>query len=282
MLNHVKIIDELLKLKAIAIIPNISLHLYNASLNKNFDCKDAAFYIKKDPGIASQLLKIANSAYYNRGNEIVSIDHSIAYLGIEVVRKMIYAIECGKRQITKTTGGFDTKKLWKNTLAVALLSHELSIIEGCEFHDAVYLTALIKNIGLLFIINNLPDIFKCIIDKTNSEHVSFSIASEDVCSHEYQFLTYLITEKWDFPWLIKRVFKEKYYPTNDSNVKDICTFIAMSEWVIHDVNYEVWDKYFEPDPVEKFPAYKINQPSMQYRIEKVIELVESIADTFKI
>lgn len=270
-------------LEHIGIIPSISLHLYNASLKSNFDCREAAFYIKKDPGIVANLLKISNSAFYTHGNTITSVEHAIVYLGLGLVRKLIFTIEMAdsfKLLIKKKL--FNSTRLWKNTLAGAMLAQELAYASDRGLSDAIYLSALMRNIGLLFIINNLPDLFEEVVYRCETENVSYSTATDDICGFDFRYIAYLIGFKWGFPKIIIDTFKECFFPSGDKTVNDIYSYVYLAENLLQVADYEVWDQHYERASFELFISTKLDLSSIQNTVEKTLEIVENVASTFLI
>lgn len=281
--NSNEVMDVIQNVEHIGIIPSISLHLYNASLKSNFDCKEAAFYIKKDPGIASQLLKVSNSAFYTHGNKITSVDHAIAYLGLEMVRNLIFTIEMAHTfKLVNTNNEFNSTQLWKSTLAGAMLAQELANSSDREIADTIYLSALLRNIGLLFLINDLPDLFKEVVRKCETEKVSYSKATDDICGYDFRYIAYLIGYKWDLPKTIIDTFREGFFPLGNKIVNDIYSYIFLSENLLYAADYEVWDSYYEPASFDSFAKTKLDLSSIKNTVKKTLEIVENVASTFLI
>ena len=84
--------------------------------------------ITYDPGLASRVLKMVNSAYYGFEKQISSIQHALAILGYSTIRGLllsasIYRIFTPKNSDEKV---FDYNKFWRHSLITAISGQVIS------------------------------------------------------------------------------------------------------------------------------------------------------------
>src|SRR5436190_16470038 len=64
-----------------------AIQVLNRTLDPGSTCSQLTRIILRDVGLASQILKIANSARYNRsGRPILSVGHAVTLIGWDAVR----------------------------------------------------------------------------------------------------------------------------------------------------------------------------------------------------
>ncbi len=141
-------IDELPTLPAV--VPKI-LRLLE---DENSTVSDLSDTISRDPALSSNILKVANSAYYGFSREISGLEKAILLLGYKMVRSL--ALSVG---VVNTLAGkekcrhFSREALWIHSLGSATVMDEL----GKRFSNG-------NETGHLFVIGLLHDVGKIVLD----------------------------------------------------------------------------------------------------------------------
>ncbi len=113
--------------------------------------KNMSKVISKDPVLASQVLRLANSAAFSGGVQVTTLEQSIARMGTEGLRlaichySMYQAFSSKDERIQAAFQG-----IWEHSLAVALIAKEIAgQLEGPgrTDPDTVYLAGLLHDIG---------------------------------------------------------------------------------------------------------------------------------------
>jgi putative nucleotidyltransferase with HDIG domain len=98
-----------------------------------------------DPVLAGRLIQTANSAYYSPMHPIASIQHAIAYLGIEATRQILLAAT-----IRASFASMRLHHLWNHSLDVAQAAEQLAQRSEIEMDSAeAFLAGLVHDIGRL-------------------------------------------------------------------------------------------------------------------------------------
>ena len=117
-----------------------------------------------DPTICSQILKLANSPHFYRGNHITSLFHAVVHIGTDNIKRIILAIELiGVYRGTMDYSGFNQIDFWRHSLAGAMIVEALA--KRCQHinPETCFLCAILRNIGIPFIRQFFPDKFKDIL-----------------------------------------------------------------------------------------------------------------------
>ncbi len=136
--------------------------------------------LRLDPILASRIIFLAGSAYFG-GNNIISLDRAIAYLGRKNIYHCVIMEPLQRIYTSSQTSIFPKRKLWMHSIAVATLSKMISErllgVDG----DEAYMIGLLHDVGLLIEDQILTHVFsKVYTDWTSDE--------PDIVQHETEHL----------------------------------------------------------------------------------------------
>lgn len=113
------------------------------------DPRNAAAFsqlIQRDPALAANVMRIANSPAYRPRAPIVSLQQAIAWLGIGEIRNIALAI-CVRGQLFVAPGHEpEIHELWRESVATACWARELARLKKRNVESA-YLCGLLHRIG---------------------------------------------------------------------------------------------------------------------------------------
>ncbi len=212
--------------------PNIAIALSEAIEDPDFNSAKAAYYVNMDPTIAALILKIANSAFYSRGQTINTTKQAVTHLGMDTVKKLVFAVEMiGKYRCDYPYTTFDYPLFWKNIIAVALLADSIAVFTNFPDPDSSYLAGLLSNIGLLFMRQYYPYLFKQVLDNSKRYEMPFAESADNIWFYDHKFLSYLIGIRWGLPDRVIFGFKE-CLRSKDLMVPHIYNHVYLAESII--------------------------------------------------
>lgn len=257
--------------------PNISIALSEAIEDPNFNTEKAAYFINMDPTIAALILKIVNSAFYSRGQTIKSTKQAVIHLGLDTVKKLVFAIEMiGKYHSDYPYTKFDYSLFWKNIIAVAMLADSIAVLTNFPDSDSSYLAGLLSNIGILFMRQYYPHLFKQVLDNCKKYEMPFAKSADNIWFYDHKFLSYLIGIRWGLPDRVIFGFKE-CLRSKDSLVPHVYNHVYLSESILHKKNHAVWDMYFEPADQSLFALYQLDKEAIDKLASDIISQVNEIS-----
>ena len=132
-------------------IPEVASKIINMVNDPDVSFKKVAEEISQDQSMTTNILKLANSAYFSKGKEITSIDRAIVILGLKEVKDIIMVIAT-KPILNKSVLGYDLEQgdLWRQGLVVATLAKRIAMAKKRkDVADVVFTGGLIHNVGKL-------------------------------------------------------------------------------------------------------------------------------------
>jgi len=139
--------------------PAITTKLLRALAHDDSQTTEIVNLIHADAALASQLLRVVNSAMYGARVPITSIQHAVIRLGFEEVRK--FALTVSMKNFLRTPLRFDLLRgMWRHSLACGIICDELA--SACSSNaysrdDNAYTAGLLHNVGRLGLFVTYPE-----------------------------------------------------------------------------------------------------------------------------
>jgi putative nucleotidyltransferase with HDIG domain len=157
---------------------------------------------------------LCNSAYFSRGNEILSVERAAVTLGIKEVKDILF-IAATKSILDKEILGYDLSKgeLWKHGLAVAVLSKNIAMMKHKkEIADVAFTGGIIHDVGKTVLALYVQSSFKEILALVDSRQITFQAAEKEIMGFDHQEIGERILSKWGFPQKLKDIVRYHHQP----------------------------------------------------------------------
>jgi putative nucleotidyltransferase with HDIG domain len=134
--------DEL----SIPILPDVAVRVVGIGTAKSANAHILAGIISTDASLTMYVLRIAASAAKRPVQRIVSLQHALAWLGIDEVANIAFTLALQGKMLDVKGQQKKARRLWRHSLASALWARQLARMLS---HDTgvCYLCGLLHNIG---------------------------------------------------------------------------------------------------------------------------------------
>lgn len=176
-------------------LPKNARIAFEVSTNPSTEAKEIIQAIEGDEAFAAKILKVGNSAYFNRGNKITSVKDAVHLIGLSEVCSML---SCSSlNDIFPSTSSLRTE-CWKHNVSTAIiartLSQELKLGEAGSFFTA----GLLHDVGKLAFIQRFPKKYAEITNRALKEGSPVSNCEKDVFPFDHCEVGAMIAVKWNF------------------------------------------------------------------------------------
>lgn len=189
------------------------------------DMADIVQVIEYDPGLTSNLLRMANSAYYGVSDPIGSIRDAVVRLGTYQIYQMIVSWGFSSMARQSVPGyGLTPGKLWEHSIGVAVGAEQISTDLSTKSTDHVFTAGLLHDIGKIVLGTFVETDIDSILEAVNQEKTSFEAAERQVLEIDHAEVGAVLLEHWDFPTNIVETCRWHHQPdslTDESPVLDL-------------------------------------------------------------
>jgi putative nucleotidyltransferase with HDIG domain len=208
-----KIQDNALELPT---YPKVASFAHRQLQNPEVKLQEVAQTLERDPLLAAQILKQANSPLYGGSQEITSLNQALSRMGIRAVVNVL------RTSVARTI--FMSRRpevqkvfqvLWNHSLAVAHMARDVLGIAGARDADPAYLAGLLHDVGK-------PTAAAFLLDFENSlpRHEAVNWVDENewlaIIQDIHHPISLAIAEKWKLPQAVLSVLRS----ANEYDVSD--------------------------------------------------------------
>jgi len=160
--------------------------------------------VERSSGLASRILRLANSAYYGMQTEVSSISHAIRLLGLNEVRNII--LQLGGASIASKIPlpkGFPFHTLWEHQLFTANIARGVAtaipLADKSISPDDLYAAGLLHDMGKTMLAAYCPEDWLAINDLATCENIPFDQAETSYWGIDHAVVGARLLTFWGIP-----------------------------------------------------------------------------------
>ncbi|MFP4458835.1 MAG: HDOD domain-containing protein [Candidatus Zixiibacteriota bacterium] len=169
--------------------------------------------IEYDPALTSNVLRLANSAYFGANRQIESLRQAIVRLGTNNVFRLVVASAVAPLS-SQAVKGYDIPpgELWAHSVAVAITSENLRVELNLDAPGYIFTAALLHDLGKI-VLGNFGELdVEAILKTAKEREVSFDEAEMAVLGIDHAEVGAVLLEKWNLPKTISEAVRWHHYP----------------------------------------------------------------------
>jgi diguanylate cyclase (GGDEF)-like protein len=185
----------------------IAMEVLRLAEDERATLDDIAAVISRDPGLASQLLRVANSPMYGMGGEVSSLARAAAVLGLRTVKLLSLSFSVVTRPESGDRVG---ERIWRHTLVWSAVAQSLAKNHEPRLADECFISSLLGNLGRLALAEEplyvqARDDAGGWLDHETERHL-LGVSSLDVTAE--------ILAGWGLPAVLGEAIRHLDHPTN--------------------------------------------------------------------
>jgi putative nucleotidyltransferase with HDIG domain len=244
----------------------------------NSDSKKIAEIIETDQGIASKVLKVANSALYGMSGRISTIQHASVVLGYKTLGEIVTISGTEKILNGKLPGyGYNSNDLWKHSLAVAQSAKIVADMKNPNLLDEAHTAGLIHDVGKIILDDHIFKQRAEIDNFMQTEEKTFIDAEIRFFGFDHANIASEICKKWHFPEAISLAIKCHHQPS-ESNGDELSYILHAADYIamLSGIGYDDDDFLYElEEGTQDF--LKLKQEDVSQIVMEVTEMVNKIS-----
>lgn len=221
--------DVILKSVELPVLPATTQRALSLMSDPDVSVEKIKRIISTDPGLATKILKVANSAFYGGYRNIENLSQAILRLGLNAVRNIVVATSM-KNAYKRF--GLTEKLLWEQMVGSAMASSIIAKQTRLVDHEDAFIGGLLHDVGKVVLNNEYPDEFAKVMEKVYNEDVTFAEAEKTVFDFTQRDVGAVIVKKWGFPESIEsllRHFDDAQHLSSDRQLCNLVTIIMFSD-----------------------------------------------------
>ena len=186
---------------ALPSLPSAYLELVDALESEDTSFEDIGRRIAKDPALMAKILKLVNSSFFGLYQAVSDPVKAVSLLGLDLVRAVVLGsgvFDAFKGCEFKT---FSLEQLWDHAAATAGMAKiiaQASRLDRREV-DAIFMAALLHDVGKLPIAAHLPESFAEILDHMRARAIPMTDAESIVLGTTHASVGGYLLGLWGLP-----------------------------------------------------------------------------------
>jgi HD-like signal output (HDOD) protein len=174
---------------------------------------EVARLIRRDLGVASQVLKLANSAHGGADRPVSEIGQAVAMLGVDSLKSLVLFRGLISGFDTPRPQGLDLEKLWFHSFQVAEGVRKLAVLEGqARLADLAFSVGLLHDVGLVVLATDPSGRYQGVLHQAQTTRVPLAVLEHDVYGVDHTQVGAHLLNLWGLPPEFCRPVREHHAP----------------------------------------------------------------------
>lgn len=178
-------------------VPNTANQLRNLFDNPDSTMKDVAKVVSSDPGLASHILKYANSPIFRFERKIESLEKALQVIGSKSVYEFALVFGVTNMITHEHKKYINMDKFWKQSILCGLYGHYFAKRVNEKDVSRMYISGLLHNVGELAVLRVTPSVAKTCNNLDPSK--TPKQMQESVLGFSYAEVSAALLQRWLIP-----------------------------------------------------------------------------------
>lgn len=196
-MNKLQFEARLATFKSLSTLPAVMAEVLRLCENSDSGIAELAEVIRRDPALATRILKVANSPFYGRTQQIGSVKSAVMTLGAARVKALALSLSLYDLS-TKLGSKVDLKDFWRHSLNVACASELIAERVLPQQAEEAFICGCLHDIGML--------VLDCFYPREYSKVLQACYAGQDIVKTEREVIGIdhpsageMLARIWNFP-----------------------------------------------------------------------------------
>ena len=174
---------------------------------------EVARLIRRDLGVASQVLKLANSVHCASARPVSEIGQALIMLGVDALRSLVLFRGFISGFESSRPQGLDLEQLWLHSFSVATGVRKLMVLEGeTRLADLAFSVGLLHDIGLVVLATDPSRRYRSILEQAQSSRIPLTVLEHDTYGVDHAQIGAHLLNLWGLPPAFCRPVREHHAP----------------------------------------------------------------------
>jgi putative nucleotidyltransferase with HDIG domain len=215
-------------------LPQVLVRFLSLLEDDTTSLADLAKLVAQDPAFSAQILTVASSPPYHQARPGISLEQSIAVLGVPLVRTLASCMAVQNVHLQSTYDrNLDYAGFWSHSLRVAALAKNLATAVGYQDVEEAYLAGLLHDIGQLLLVGGVGECSDSLSGLCANE-AGLAGLTKAINSCDHAALGAALVDSWHIPSFMADAVLFHQYPAGQIRSAGILCRIIWSAHCLSD------------------------------------------------
>ncbi len=218
------------KVKEIPPLPQSIIQILEITKNDKSSVRDLTKVFERDPTLAVNILKLANTPLYGFAGKISTISHAIVCLGLETVKSIALTSSTHDMLSNEIPAyGLEKGMLWQHSMASGTCAKIIAQRIGYKDCEEAYIAGLLMDIGKIILSSFAEEQFNQVIEKSNKNNIPFNQVEQEVLGFGHPQVGGRIIKKWNLPTGLVEAVQYHHQPDKADANKTLTYIVHLAD-----------------------------------------------------
>jgi HD-like signal output (HDOD) protein len=223
---------EVSRLRSLPTLPKLLERVVIALEDPEINFASVAELIEIDQSLTSQMLRLANSAFYNAQGTVSQVSQALVMLGTAVTRSVILSTSVLDMRGLAGLPGF-----WEHSLGCAVAAGAIAKVTGRANPEEATAAGLLHDLGKVVLYKQLPDAFIHIVDTAERTGRSFLDVEREELGTDHGEIAGWLVDKWRFPACLAEPITWHHAPSRARTARDETAIVHVANALVRALGY---------------------------------------------
>lgn len=209
--------ELLAEVDAVPSLPEAVAEIASLVNDPHCSAEQVATAIKKDVALTARILQVANSAYYSFSNRVGTVQLAVSLLGMHEIRNIVLSASLVSTfKSFKGSPFLSFRELWVHSLNCAVAAKTIASQVADLSPAEAFVGGLLHDLGMIILIDGLPEDFKKIVQLAKKEKVPFVEAERQYWEHTHARIGGVLARKWRLPKAVAEAAEQHHFFSSKS------------------------------------------------------------------
>jgi putative nucleotidyltransferase with HDIG domain len=192
-------------------LPQVAAQVLRIAADPDSSTEELQRVISTDQALASQILKIANSAMFGMMRDVKTITQAIMTLGFSTIKSVVIA-SSAKNLYNRGNSGLQERLMWEHALVTALAGRAYAKQLRFPRSEEVFLAGLMHDIGKSVMGVKFPDRYSAMIRTIYNEQGDSLQMELDTFGFDHTMVGEALMKSWNLAQSIEQTVRWHHEP----------------------------------------------------------------------
>jgi HD-like signal output (HDOD) protein len=218
-------------------LPVVYYELVKVVDRPNSHIDDISAVIRRDPGLVSRILRIANSSFYGFASEIDTLEEAVQLIGLREIQDLVLVTSVIRAFDGVPPRLVDVNWFWRHSVACAIASALLAEERRLPEPDRFFVGGLLHDVGHMVMFLNAPEESRQILDRCVEACQLSSRVEMDVLGFDHALLAGELISLWKLPTFLVEVVRCHHNPAATSLSWQDAFVVHYADFITHGLEY---------------------------------------------
>jgi HD-like signal output (HDOD) protein len=172
--------------------------------------------LRMDQGLASRLLRLANSAFYGFPSEIGTLEEAVRLLGLRQIQDLTLSTSVIKAFELIPTDSIDATSFWQHSIACGIASALVAEEHQDPMPQRFFVGGLLHDVGRLVLFLNAPNESADILRRCEQKGELSSRVETEVLGFDHELLGAELMAFWNLPLPLREMIRCHHNPADSA------------------------------------------------------------------